>query len=914
MTQPPESRQPWHARSASETLTALTPTGASGLDTAEAARRLAESGPNALPCRDVSPWYRLLVAQFASVLVVILLVAVWVSLVIGDTVEALVILAIVVLNGLLGFLQEWKAERALAALAAMLTPVTCVRRNGVVQTLPVTDLVPGDIVLLKTGDGVPADLRLIDASDVQADESALTGESLPVTKHIGTLPENTDLAQRTNCLWMGTSVTAGRGACVVIATGLGTEFGRIAALTAATTQDETPLQRKLAVLGRQIGAFAIMLAVVVGVAGWLGGRPPFEMFQTAISLAVAVVPEGLPAVVTVTLALGIGAMVRRNVLLRRLEAAETLGATTVICTDKTGTLTCNQMTAVQVWLADGLIEVSGAGYAPQGEFTRDGRHVDPSDHPLLAALLRTAHACNHAEIRRHNDDWQLYGEPTELALKTLAGKGGYDTGITLPAAGEIAFSSNRKRMTRLFADDGHFVACVKGAPEIVLARSTHLRDRDNDVAIDNGLRDRLATAFETMSRDGLRVLALAERRIDRLSIDPDDVEHSLVLLGLVALLDPPRPEVPEAIAIAYTAGMRVLMITGDGAPTALAVARRVGLRPDGVVTGHELEALDDAALAARLRGNPVFARTMPEQKLRIVSALQAQGEVVAMTGDGVNDAPALKRANVGIAMGGRGTDVARGAADMVLTDDNFASIIGAVEEGRREYDNIQKFVRYLLSSNFGEIVAIFLNVLTGYPLVLLPVQILWINLLTDSVSAIALGLEKAEPGVMKRKPLGLRDPVLGREGLRIIALTGLYIGLATLFLFHYAYDGGNPATLAHAQTLAFTGMVLLETVNALNFRTLRAPMAAVGWFSNRWLWLAIIAIMVLQLSALYLPALQTLLGTVPLSAGDWLLMAAAALPLFVLVEMLKRRNQVEDASGNSWPPRTSTGRSADTST
>ncbi|MFZ5697114.1 MAG: cation-translocating P-type ATPase [Pseudomonadota bacterium] len=895
MTPEMDCRQDWHARSATAALDALNSTQARGLDTTIAERRLADIGPNALPRHSESPWYNLLAAQFASALVAILIIASVVSLATGDTTEALVILAIVILNGLLGFVQEWKAERALAALAEMLTPTTSVRRDGVVRTLAVTELVPGDIVLLKTGDGVPADLRLLEAVNLQTDESALTGESLPATKLGDTLPVDTDLAQRSNCLWMGTSVSAGHGTGVVIATGVRTEFGRIAALTAATGQDETPLQRKLAVLGRQIGIFAILLAAAVGVAGWLGGRQPFEMFQMAVSLAVAVVPEGLPAVVTITLALGIGAMVRRRALPRKLEAAETLGATTVICTDKTGTLTCNQMTAVKLWLADGTIDVNGAGYTPSGAFLRAGYGVAASADPLLAALLRAAHACNHAEIMLRDGRWQALGEPTELALKSLAGKGGYDAAVTLPAAGEIAFSSSRKRMTRLFADDRSVIALTKGAPEIIIERSAWLLGRDGKIEIDELLREKLLTTCDAMAGEGLRVLALAERSLPVLSLDADDVEHELTLLGFVALLDPPRAEVQEAIAVAQAAGIRVLMITGDSPATAVAVARRVGLQPNSVITGHQLNELDDEALGRLLRGAPVFARTIPEQKLRIVSTLQAQGEVVAMTGDGVNDAPALKRANVGIAMGGRGTDVARGAADMVLVDDNFASIVGAIEEGRRQYDNIQKFVRYLLSSNFGEIVAIFLNVLTGYPLVLLPVHILWINLLTDSVSAIALGLEKAEPGVMRRKPQGVNGPVLGREGLRMILLTGLYIGLATLFLFHYAYNSQHPETLAYAQTLAFTGMVLLETVNTLNFRTLRAPLAVVGWFSNGWLWLALASIILLQLLAVYLPAMQTLLGTVPLSVQDWLLMGAAALPLFLLVEWLKQCNQVPEA-------------------
>jgi Ca2+-transporting ATPase len=881
-----------HAATPAEILAQLGSDATRGLSTAEASRRLVSHGRNTLPGRAQTPWQHMLTAQFASVLVGILFVAAIVSFVSGERTEALVILAIILVNGLLGFAQEWKSERALAALAAMLAPSTQVVRDGVELALPASELVPGDMVRLRTGDRVPADLRLLASVDLQLDESALTGESLAASKQPGDLPADTALARRSNCLWMGTAVLAGHATGIVIATAAHTEFGRIATLTGSVQAEQTPLQRKLAVLGGQIGAFALLIAAVVGIAGWLGGRPALEMFQTAVSLAVAVVPEGLPAVVTITLALGIGAMVRRHVLLRRLEAAEALGAATVICSDKTGTLTCNQMTAVQVWLADGIVDVSGSGYATRGEFFRAGKRIDPMTDPLLTDLLRVAHGCNNAQVRANGGTPKTLGEPTELALKVLAGKSCFDPAATRPAFAEFAFSSVRKRMTRLFDEGGARLAMCKGAPDVLLPRCRYLRDSAGERAIDSALNAQLCAAVDELAAGGMRVLALAQRRLDAaVAVAADDVEQELVLLGFVALLDPPRAEVPEAIAVAHAAGLRVVMITGDGAATARAVAQRVGLPAQIVISGNDLERMDAGQLAACLDGEPVFARTLPEQKLRIVEALQARGEVVAMTGDGVNDAPALKRADIGVAMGGRGTDVARGAADMVLTDDNFASIVGAVEEGRREYDNIQKFVRYLLSSNLGEVVAIFINVLTGFPLLLLPVQILWINLLTDSVTAIALGLEKAEPGTMHRRPVGLGDPVLSREGLTMILTTGAWIGIATLLLFHHAFDARNAASLAHAQTLAFTAMVVLETVNALNFRALRVPLRVIGWHSNRWLWAAMAGIVGLQLATVYLPPLQALLGTVPLAAGDWLLILLAALPLLLIGEWVKRRPQ-----------------------
>ncbi len=878
----------WHALEVKAVLDELHTDPQSGLGSAEAARRLERFGPNTLKAVGRVPWYVVFARQFVSGLILILVAAAAIALVIGEVTDAITIMAIVVLNGILGFAQEWKAERAIEALQRMLSPHCFVVRDGVEREVDAAALVPGDIVLLNIGDRVPADLRLTEALNLRVDESSLTGESAPVNKSINPVEPSAPLAEKSSMAWMGTSATNGRAFGVVVATGMETEFGRIAELTQTVGEETTPLQRKLAVLGKQVGLVAIGISIVVGATGWLLGKPLLEMFLTGVALAVAVVPEGLPAVVTITLALGIRAMVQRRALLRRLPAAETLGAATVICTDKTGTLTQNEMTLQRIWLASGEIEVTGVGYAPSGHFSIDGQTINHRSCPDLLALLETGLRCNHARVYEDADGWHEIGEPTEAALVVAARKAGLDSEEAVHSVSEFSFNSMRKRMTIVHDHPDGLIAHVKGAPEVILERSSRILDGLQERELSENDRVVVHAAYQSLAEQGLRTLAVARRTLLKgVALDEEHVERDLTLLGIVGIIDPPRPEVPNAIRVAYSAGIRVIMITGDAAATALAIARRIGLRAGRAITGRELDVMDDAALRAALEEEALFARTTPEHKLRIVSLLQEMGQIAGMTGDGVNDAPALKKADIGIAMGLRGTDVAKGASDMILTDDNFASIIGAVEEGRHQYDNIQKFVRYLLSSNTGEVIAIFVNILLGGPLILLPVQILWMNLLTDGVTAVALGVEPVEKGIMKRPPRSPRGPILDRLGIMMILLLGTYLGACTLWLFHHYLSSEGPGAVATAQTVAFTGLILLEKINVFNFRSLRQPLATVGFFSNPWLLLAWVGNLILQVCVVYVPFLQHAFHTVPLALTDWGLILMVAAPVFGITEAVK---------------------------
>jgi Ca2+-transporting ATPase len=858
-----------------------------GLSAADAASRLERYGPNTLQTIAKTPWYVVLGRQFTDVLIFILLIASVISLVAGEFTDAVVILIILVLNGALGFIQEWRAERAIEALQRMLSPTATVLHDGREQTIDAANIVPGDVVLLDLGDRVPTDLRLVDALNLQIDESSLTGESIPVNKSVDPVDASAPVAERTCMAWMGTAVTDGHARGVAVATGMSTEFGRIAHLTQTVDQEPTLLQRKLNLVGKQLGALAIALSAIIVIIGWLTGRPLLEIFLTGVSLAVAVVPEGLPAVVTITLALGIRAMVRRNALLRRLQAAETLGAASVICTDKTGTLTQNEMTIRRIWLPSQEVEVSGIGYTPVGSFQVDGKAFDPMQDAGLVALLETGLVCNNANVSEDESGWHAIGEPTEASLVVAAYKAGLQNRrATRDITREISFNSRRKRMTVIESRPEGSIAHVKGAPEVILERSSSILDGGEERPLSETDREMVQAAYRAMAQSRLRVLALARRRLDHgIQLEDDHVESGLTFLGMAGIIDPPRAEVPEAIRLAYTAGIKVVMITGDAPDTAMAVAQSIGLRAQKAIHGSQLADLSDDQLRAALQEEALFARTTPEQKMRIVTLLQEMGQVVGMTGDGVNDAPALKKADIGISMGLRGTDVAKSASDMVLLDDNFASIIGAVEEGRRQYDNIQKFVRYLLSSNTAELTAIFLNILVGGPLILLPVQILWMNLITDGVTSVALGVEKPEKGVMRRPPRSPSENILNRAGIATIVVIGGYLGLATLWIFHHYLGQGQPVALA--QTAAFTGLILAEKMNVFNFRSLREPLAVIGFFSNPWVLLAWLSMVGLQVATVHVPFLQEALHTVPLSLQDWVLVLAVAAPVFILVEAYK---------------------------
>lgn len=836
-----------------------------GLGEGEISALRAEHGWNELPQQETVSPLRVLARQFASVLVLILVVAAALAVLIGEMIDALAIVLVIFLNAALGFVQEWRAETAIEALRGMLAPKARVVRGGGERTIPARELVPGDLVLLDAGDRVPADLTLRTAVQLHADESALTGESVPVPRAEG------------DGLFMGTVVTRGRAEGTVSAIGPATEFGRIAEMTGAVTDKTTALQRQFARLGTGLGIAALAVAAAVTVLGLWIGREPVEMVLTGLSLAVAIVPEGLPAVVTITLAIGASAMVRQQALARRLQAVETLGAATVICTDKTGTLTENKMTAVSLWTPWGTYEVTGTGYDPAGRILMDGTPRRAGDDPCLARLLDTAVTCNNARLERSGDDWEMIGDPTEGALVTLAYKGWAPVPDPDRVVAEAPFTSERKRMSVLTRDEGAARLHVKGAPETVLEAATRVVTPEGDRPLDDETRAAILDAYHRLADEGLRVMAFADRVGEELE------EEDLAFIGLAGLIDPPRPEVKAAIAGAKSAGIRVVMITGDSPLTARAIAARLGLPADTIVTGAELEETDDDRLADLLRGDVLFARTAPAHKMRIVEALQTDGETVAMTGDGVNDAPALKRADIGVAMGQRGTDVAKDASDLILLDDNFATIVRAIAEGRRQFDNVRKFVRYLLSSNAGEVVALTASLVLGGPLIFLATQILWMNLVTDSVTAVALGLEKSERAQMEEPPRKRGTPIVGRAGLAMILIFGAYTGLASLWVFERFLPEGE----AVARTAAFSAMVVFEKVSVFAFRSFRTPNTVIGWASNPILLLAFFGMLALQMAAVYWPPLQLLLKTAALDWGHWQTIALAALPLLVAPELVK---------------------------
>lgn len=884
-----ENVVPFYAQEPTDITKLLDTDTSRGLSEAQVKERLEHYGINKIQAVHKEKWQWILLRQFTDVLIVILLIAAAISFAIGETGDAITILIIVILNGILGFVQEFKAEKAIEALQKMLSLHCKVLRDGEKKEIDSTLLVPGDILFLEIGDKVPADVRLIEAVNLKIDESALTGESVASLKNIQSVPKESALSQRSSMVYMGTNVVNGYAKGIVVATAMQTEFGKIAKMTSEVVDAQTPLQKKLAVLGEKLGIFSVAIAAMVAIIGYLLGKDMLEMFLTGISLAVAVVPEGLPAVVTITLALGVKAMVRQKALLRRLQAAEALGSANVICTDKTGTLTQNQMTVQKIWLFKGEIELTGNGYDPKGHFEQNHKKIDYSKRKDLLQLLKTGLICNHAGLSKENDEWKITGEPTEAALIVAAYKAWLapsDEKIIT----EFSFNSQRKRMSIITEEDNEKVVYTKGAPEVLLARSRYFYDGESVRPLDETNRKAFEDAYIKLASSGLRTLAFAKRTVaEDTQFDADVVENDLILLGVVGIIDPPRPEVSLAIQTARTAGIKVVMITGDAPLTAMAIAKEIGLDAKHAVTGTELDSLDDDTLKRVIHEGALFARTTPANKMRIVDILQKEDLITAMTGDGVNDAPALKKADIGIAMGLKGTDVAKGAADMILLDDNFASIINAVREGRRQYDNIKKFVTYLLSSNIGEVIAIFVNIILGGPLILLPVQILWMNLVTDGMTAVALGLEKAEKGVMHRPPRASSESILKVRGIIMIILLGGYIGGATLWIFHHYLASGLPQTqaIALAQTAAFTAIIILEKMNVFNYRSLHAPMYVIGFFSNMWLIAAWLVTISLQVAAVYVPFLQETLHTVPLALNDWILIIEIALPIFVLTEIYK---------------------------
>ena len=879
----------WHTLTADDVMNQLNADSTTGLSERDAAHRLQEHGPNRLLEKPPRSIWLLLLDQFKGFLILVLIGAAVLAGTIGDMKDSIAILVVVLINALLGFYQEYRAEQSLAALKKMLAPEAEVRRNGKTSMISAEQLVPGDIVLLDSGDRVPADGRVIVAHNFEVDESSLTGESHTVGKRSkALLNKNAPLAERNNMLYMNTTIARGRAEMVVIATGSETEMGRLAGMLAEAEEAPTPLQIQLDGLGKRLALIAGVVVVIMLIGGLLRAEPWLQIVMTAIALAVAAIPEGLPAVVTVTLALGLHRMAKHRAIVKRLAAVETLGCTSVICSDKTGTLTVNQMTARVLYTRGQCFTVEGEGYTTNGRIIA-GDNVEPADlNPVLVPLA----LCNDAHLRAG----QVIGDPMEGALLVLAAKGGLVQDTLqehTPRIAEIPFDAAHKYMASFHLQGERIHVYVKGAPEVLIEQCTTYLDSHGDAALDIDAKALFRAQNTSLAAGGLRILAVASRTISASEFDPAGdlfaYMQELRLDGLVGMMDPPRPEVRAAIALCNQAGIAVKMITGDQKDTAAAIAAELGIKGE-VHSGDELDALDDAQLADRIDGIGVFARATPEQKVRIVHALKACGHVSAMTGDGVNDAPALKTADIGVAMGITGTDVTKEAATMVLTDDNFATIVHAVEEGRTIYDNIVKFVRFQLSTNIGAILTVFTAPFLGLPLPFSPIQLLWINIIMDGPPAMALGVDPSRPGIMNNPPRKMHEPILTLRRLLNLAGYGATMMVGTLGVLLWALQN---RTEEQALTLAFTTFVLFQVFNVFNARADTGSAFNRTFFQNRILWLALTGVVGLQFLAVHWPIAQNLFHTTALSVTDWALAISVTSSILILEEARKRLDRAK---------------------
>jgi len=886
--------QQWYQREADDALSSLK-SGRDGLEPPEARQRLGRYGANELAEKKaVSPW-ALFLEQFKSFLIIILLIAVVLSAVLGEVADAVIIGIIILFASGLGFFQEYRAERAMEALRRMAAPMASVRREGKEVEIPARDLVPGDIIILRTGDKIAADARLIEAVNLKTSEAPLTGESTPVEKKSAIIQGEAPVADRRNMVYMGTAVIDGRGSAIVTGTGMTTEFGKIASLLQAVKPERTPLEINLDRIGKWIAIGALVLCFVLAGLGVLRGHEVLEMFIWGIALAVAAVPEALPAVVTISLALGVRRMAKRHALIRKLPAVETLGSTTFICSDKTGTLTQGKMTVRRIYADENSIDVSGVGYEPEGEFSVGGEKISVESESALGRLLLIGALCNDTALTASGRVWEVSGDPTEGSLLVSAAKAGLwpeELNHQFPRIGEIPFSSERKRMTTVHQTPEGSVAYSKGAPELVLRSCRYIYAEGRERELSDKDRERIIAVGRGMLDDALRVLGLAYKRLDDGEIS-ESIEQDMVFTGMVGMIDPPRPEAKQAIERCDQAGVKSVMITGDHKKTAVAIARELGLLKEGLaLTGVELDSLSQAELEEMVERIEVYARVSPAHKLRVVEALAKRGHVVAMTGDGVNDAPALKKADIGIAMGITGTDVTTEAADMVLTDDNFASIVAAIEEGRGIFSNIKKYLMYLLSSNIGEILlmagAILFGPLLGLPAGAIPlvaIQILWVNLATDGLPAIALSVDPPAPDLMKQKPRPRGQGVFTKEVVTLMVVGGVWSCLVNLGVFKWALDAGRG--MLEAQALCFLTLVLIQFFKAYNFRSDKQSIFKIGFFKNRWLNITILWEIALLAVIVYTPALQSSFRTFPLSGFDWLLVVLLAATVFPVLELTK---------------------------
>ncbi|MFH1337699.1 MAG: calcium-translocating P-type ATPase, SERCA-type [Nanoarchaeota archaeon] len=886
----------WHEMGTEKVLKIIE-SSMSGLSEKEVQRRLTEYGENLIKEEKKTNKLKIFINQFTSLLVIILITAAIVSaLLLNSPIDAAVIMIIVILNGIFGFIQEYRAEKAIEALKKLASPEAIVVRGGKRKTVKSKELVPGDIVLLYEGTKIPADMRILEVTTLKLDESSLTGESVPVNKDT-TPVKNAQIADRENMAYMGTMVTYGRGMGVVTETGMKTEMGKIARMIEDVKEEETPLQKRLGVFGKNLGFMimgicALVVIIMLLKSGVLLGTGNMQSaiidsVILGIALAVAAIPEGLPAVVTITLALSLQRLSKKNAIIRKLSTVETLGSTTIICSDKTGTLTRNEMTVRKIFINGKIIDVTGKGYVPEGNFLYEGEKIDPLKDSDLSLLLTTGVLCNNASLSQNNS---IVGDPTEGALLIAAAKILNLNKIKkeYEFKEEFPFSSERKRMSVIYRNNNGMQSFVKGAPEIILDRCTHILKNGQSVAISKEDKKKILYINRNLSKDALRVLGIAFKKVKK--IEEKEAENGLTFIGMIGMMDPPRKHVREDIATCKKAGIKIVMITGDHRDTAIAIAKEINMFEEGQksLTGAELDKMSEKEFSRIVENITVYARVNPEHKMKIVTALQKKGHIVAMTGDGVNDAPALKKADIGVSMGINGTDVAKEASDMILSDDNFTSIVSAVKMGRATYDNIKKFIQYLLSSNLGEVLVILLALLIGFSdpvtgAILIPVtaiQLLWINLLTDGLPALALGVDPPSNNIMERSPRNPKENILNRDMLSDIIFVGIIIAIGTLFVFSIMLSKGAII----ATTSAFTTLVIFEMVRV---QTVRIKFG-MSIFSNNKLILAMSASIMLQLAVVYIPFLQTFFKTAPLGLNEWALILGVSFIVLILVEIKRR--------------------------
>jgi Ca2+-transporting ATPase len=867
-----------------------------GLTEVEAQNRLKKIGLNLLVKPRKSSPLIIFFRQLNSLVTWVLLATVIASFLLGEKVDAIAILAIVILNAIIGFVLEYRADRAITALQQMAAPKATVFREGHAKMIPASDVVPGDILLLESGDLIAADARLYEVSSLKTNEAPLTGESLPVEKNIQSCARDTPLAERKNMVFMGASVANGTGRAIVVTTGMNTEMGKIARMLSNATRAETPLQKRLNQVGARLLWICFSIVILVFVLGMLRRIPLFELFMSSISLAVAAIPEGLPAVVTVALALGVQRMVRRSVLVRRLSAVETMGCLQVICTDKTGTLTVGEMTARKLITADEIYSIHGEGYHLTGNFICQDREINISQDKVLSTVLRAAVACNNADITLHHNQLSVVGDPTEIALLVAAAKEHFwrnTLATTLPRIKEVPFNSERKRMSVVCREEDKLIAFVKGAPEIILDRCAHILTKEGIREITQNDRAHMQQSCALMASEALRILALAERRLEITSMEnlDENIENDLVLLGLIGLQDPPHADARESVNRCKTAGIKPVMITGDHPDTARAIAEELGILNscDRLMTGNELEKISEKEFEKYVKQIAVYARVSAQHKLRIVRAWKQHQMVVAMTGDGVNDAPALKEASVGIAMGKTGTAVTKEAADIIVMDNSFTSIVAAIEEGRTIYDNISKSLTYLLTGNMGELLVVFIALLIGWPLPLLPIQLLWINLITDGLPAIALATDISESDILKRSPRHPKKPFMDVFFFRRVIFLGFLTAFVTLGAFSYEYVANND--LIQARDAAFSVLVTAELLRALGARSDSKTIWQVGVFSNLRLFFIVSISFSLQIIIHHVPMLQEIFGISEVSVNEcvlWIALGMVPLIIFEIHKLLRK--------------------------